>query len=135
LQAKADAATANHFHGPAEDGLDLICETALQAPFIQHVKHQTWGILLLSWEESLSVLALYWLLQSLACNPEVFPLYMTESLMSAHFSLLRRWFSLILSLALNWFLKWTFPSQPPELNSEHYLCRHKKTGQALQLAD
>lgn len=63
----------NHSHGPAEHGLDLLCETALQAPFIQHAKHQTWGMLLLSWERSLSVLILCLLLQSLAGNPEVFP--------------------------------------------------------------
>lgn len=59
MAAKADNAMANHFHGPAEEGLDLPCETALQAHFIQHAKHQTWGILLLSWERSLSVLILY----------------------------------------------------------------------------
>lgn len=38
IPAKAGNAMANHFHGPAEDGLDLICETALQALFIQHAK-------------------------------------------------------------------------------------------------
>lgn len=73
VPAKADSAMANPFHGPAEDGLNLMCETALQAPLLQHAKHQTWGILLLSWERSLSVLILYLLLQSLAGNPEVFP--------------------------------------------------------------
>lgn len=56
-------------------------------------------MLLLSWEESLRVLALHWLLQSVAGNPEVFPLHMIESLMSDHFSLPWRWFSLILSLS------------------------------------
>lgn len=92
-------------------------------------------MLLLSWEESLRVLALHWLLQSLAGNPEVFPLHMIESLVSDHFSLPWRWFSLIPSLALNQFLKWTFPSQPLEPKCEHCLCRHKKRGKALQLGN
>lgn len=52
VPAQADSAMANHLPGLAEDGLDLICGTALEAPFIQHAKHQTWGILLLSWERS-----------------------------------------------------------------------------------